>query len=106
MLEVEYIKEKFKIGMHLDMYGPVCFKLCMGIDSTELYVLILVCDLELDSRSWGCKKGKTFCATYLPKLSVDSDEIWRGRNGSVDSVFGSLSCMMQWRGFEPPLSLM
>ena len=26
-----------------------------------------------------------------------------GRSCSVGSVLGSLSCLMQWRGFDPPL---
>ena len=38
-------------------------------------------------------------------VAVISEALTRGRNSSVSSVLGSLSCVMQRCGFNPPLSL-
>ena len=44
--------------MHSEVYELICFKLGMTVDAAELYLLILVGDLDLDSRSQACGKGK------------------------------------------------
>ena len=43
--------------MHSDIYESICFKLGMMIDTSELNILILVCDLDFDSRSQGSEKS-------------------------------------------------
>ena len=48
-------------GMYLDIHEPVQFKLGIMMNTTEPYNYFDTrpCDLELDSRSQGCKKVKT-----------------------------------------------
>ena len=36
------MSQSFSAGMHLDFYETVCLKLAMIVDTTKLYILILV----------------------------------------------------------------
>ena len=57
--------ETFKVGMHLEINGWICFKLGIMIDTAELHILIPVQNtLDLDSRSQGCKKAKTSAPVF------------------------------------------
>ena len=44
--------------------------------SSELYVLILVCHSNFDSRSQGCEKANTFAQIISQMFLVDLDGIW------------------------------
>ena len=39
----------FNVGMHSDSYELIWFKLGVMVVTAECYILILVCDLDLDS---------------------------------------------------------
>ena len=71
------ISNSFDVGIHSDIYEPIGFQLGVMIDTTELYVLILVC-VTL-TRPWfkimGMQESKNYCAKYLPKLAIDEDGI-------------------------------
>ena len=41
----------FNVGLHANTYRPISFKLGVIIETTKLYVLVSVCDLDLHSRS-------------------------------------------------------
>ena len=38
----DFVQKKFNIDLHLDIYWPVSFKLCMMTEKSELYILIPV----------------------------------------------------------------
>ena len=40
--EVIVKKSMFKTGLHLEAYGPICFKLGMMIDKTTLFIFVPV----------------------------------------------------------------
>ena len=64
------LKKNVSVGMHLDVYVWIWFKLSMMIDTIELYILILVWPLLW--RSQECKKAKD----YLPIISQNFQSIW------------------------------
>ena len=43
------------------------------IDTTELYILILVYVILTLNQALGIQESKNFCASYLPKLQMDLD---------------------------------
>ena len=45
------------------------------------------------------------CVMVLERINTLFKTSYGNRNGSAGSVFGSLSCVMRCRGFNPPLSL-
>ena len=59
------------------MCEPIWFKMDAMIDTTELYILILVYVTLILIQSHGYASCKHFCANYLPKLLIDWDRIWR-----------------------------
>ena len=71
--------EKSNVEMQLDICEPILVQDWYD-DRYYYYYWTLYFDinlfgLDLDSRSWECKKGKKFCACYLLKSVVDLDEI-------------------------------
>ena len=63
----------FYFDMYSDVYEPIRFRLGMMMDSTEIFILIKVCiDLDLHSRSEGCKKANI----TVPIISQSFELIW------------------------------
>ena len=68
-------KPQQNFGMHWDTYETICIRLGVVIDTTELYIFILVCHLDLDPRSQRWKKAKYFAPIISKSFKMPSGEI-------------------------------
>ena len=56
--------EKTKVGLCSDIYRPISFRLGRMIETTKLYILICLDDLDVHSRSKLYEKSKTLISIF------------------------------------------
>ena len=95
---VQAASKNINVGIHLDIYEPSWFKLSMMIDTTELYILMLVSlTLTMIQAHRVARKKKNFCASYLPRLWMDVGGV--GTLLRLVSQWMSFSCYLAWSVF-------
>ena len=62
--------------MHLDFYLLVWFKFGVMMDTTELYILLLINRTLTLIQGLGDARKQNFHANYLPKSSIDFGWNW------------------------------
>ena len=70
------VSNNFNVGMHLDIYDPIWFKLDTLINISELYILIIISVTWPWFRVTVMRESKNSYAIYCTKSRMDFDGMW------------------------------
>ena len=71
----EFVKKKIDIGLYLDIYRPVFFKLSVMIETTKLYIFMSVWMTLIFIQGHSCMRNQKLWFNFLTNLGINLDEI-------------------------------
>ena len=75
MISIKKKQNNFNLYLHSDIYRSICFKLCMMVETTKLYILISVWMTLTVIRGHCCIGNQKLRCPFSRKLKIDLDEI-------------------------------